>query len=129
MKKVLSSDFVHLDMPANGDAQARRFYGDLLGFAERPGLPNPASRRGVWFECGRVQLHLGAVADWPAKPTKSALPTLPVEDLQRVMHELIAGGFAAKMDLRSPPRTPRAVAVDPFGNLIALREQHSRRHR
>ena len=33
MKKVHSSDYVRLDMPGNGDAQARLFYGDLLGLA------------------------------------------------------------------------------------------------
>jgi hypothetical protein len=113
------ADYIHLRMPADGEHLARLFYVGLLALEEIPTPANPASHRGVWFRCGKLQLHLGAVPEWPSKP---AVPIVPVEDLRRVIDALVTAGYEAKADLDSPPGSVRALALDPFGNRIELNQ-------
>ena len=63
---------VQLAMPAGGEAQARQFYGVLLGLTEIAKPARLAARGGVWFQCGSLQLHLGVDADFA--PAKKAHP-------------------------------------------------------
>ena len=45
-------DHVQLAIPKGGEAAARRFYGELLGFAEVAKPPALDVRGGCWFESG-----------------------------------------------------------------------------
>jgi 4-hydroxyphenylpyruvate dioxygenase-like putative hemolysin len=91
--RIISIDHVQLAMPAGGEAVARRFYGDVLGFEEVPKPAALAGRGGVWFQSGVVQLHLGVEADF--RPARKAHPALRVEGLPALI-ELVelhdAGG-------------------------------------
>ena len=52
---ILGMDHILLAMPADGEARARRFYGEMLGLTE-VARPEPlTSRAGCWFE-GPVRL-------------------------------------------------------------------------
>jgi len=110
-------DYIHLQMPADSEHLARRFYAGLLALEEIPTPTNPASHRGVWFRCGLLRLHLGAVPEWPSKP---AVPIVAVGDLRRVIDNLLAAGYDARVDLESRPGFARALALDPFGNRLEL---------
>ncbi len=52
-------DHVQMAAPPGCEADARRFYGGLLGLAEIPKPPALAVRGGLWFRCGDAQIHVG----------------------------------------------------------------------
>jgi diguanylate cyclase (GGDEF)-like protein/PAS domain S-box-containing protein len=117
----LGIDHVQLAMPAGpeAEAEAERFYGDLLGF-ER--IPKPAAltaRGGCWFASSTVQLHLGV--EEPFQPARKAHPALKIDDLDPLLAQLTA----AAVDVRPAEDVDgrRRVHVDdPFGNRIELIE-------
>ena len=51
-------DHVQLAAPAGCEAAARIFFGDLLGMTEIAKPEDLRKRGGVWFQCGRQQLHV-----------------------------------------------------------------------
>lgn len=109
---------VQLAMPAGGEAQARDFYGLLLGLAEIAKPARLAARGGVWFQCGSLQLHLGVDADFA--PAKKAHPGLLVGNLSELIAALTAGGHEVKFDSERLAGFDRAFTADPFGNRIEL---------
>jgi hypothetical protein len=109
---------VHLAMPAGGEAQARQFYGVLLGLIEIAKPARLAARGGVWFRCGSVQLHLGVDADF--LPAKKAHPGLLVGNLAELVTALTASGHEVKYDAERLVGFDRAFTADPFGNRIEL---------
>lgn len=115
---VYGIDHVQLAMPAAGEPQARRFYGEVLGLPEIPKPPNLAARGGAWFRCGPLQLHLGVEADF--RPAKRAHPALLVSDLREIIDSLTAAGFEVKYDSERIAGFDRAFTADPFGNRIEL---------
>jgi catechol 2,3-dioxygenase-like lactoylglutathione lyase family enzyme len=56
--RVVALSHVNVTVPANAEAAAKAFYGNVLGLRE---IPKPAGTRqnvGGWYELGAVQLHL-----------------------------------------------------------------------
>lgn len=110
-------DHVQVAMPAGGEAEARAFYGGLLGMRELQ-KPGPlAARGGCWFEAPGAQLHLG-VAE-PFAPARKAHPALLVADLDALVGRLRAAGVALSDDDADLGRR-RVYAADPFGNRLEL---------
>ena len=112
-------DHVQVAAPAGTEADARRFYGELLGLAELPKPEALRARGGVWFACGDRQLHVG-IAE-PFAPATKAHPALLVRlaDLDRLAERLEAGGCRVQWD-HAIPRTRRFYTADPWGNRIEL---------
>jgi len=112
-------DHVQVAAPAGTEADARRFYGELLGLAELPKPETLGARGGVWFACGEHQLHVG-IAD-PFAPATKAHPALLVRasDLDRLAQRLEAGGATVEWD-DAIPGTRRFFTADPWGNRIEL---------
>ena len=52
-------DHVQVAGPPGCEAEARHFYGWLLGLQELPKPASLAARGGAWFACGAQQLHVG----------------------------------------------------------------------
>ena len=77
--KVLGIDHVQLAIPPGSEAQARHFYGEVLGFTELPKPEAMRGRGGLWFQAGPVQLHLGI--EEGMRPSLKAHPALVVADL------------------------------------------------
>ena len=105
-------------MPAGGEAQAREFYGLLLGLAEIAKPARLAARGGLWFQCGSIQLHLGVDADF--MPAMKAHPGLLVGNLAELIAALTAGRHEVKYDTERMAGFDRAFTADPFGNRIEL---------
>ena len=106
-------------MPAGGEEQARRFYGELLGIPEVPKPPNLAARGGCWFESPTVKVHLGVDGDF--RPARKAHPALLVSDLPSLIRKLVEGGAEVVSD--EPLEGYQRVYVhDPFGNRLELLE-------
>lgn len=104
-------------MPAGGEADARHFYGELLGFEEMEKPATLQSLGGVWFSTGSIDLHLGI--EEPFMPAKKAHVAYQVDDLQRIAESLRQAGFMVNPDDRLPGYK-RFYTEDPFGNRVEI---------
>ena len=116
---ILGIDHVQVAAPAGCEAEARAFYGELLGLEELP-KPEPLrARGGCWFRAGAHELHVG-VED-PFTPARKAHPGFVTDDLAAVAGRLRAAGIDVAPD-ESLPGVERAYVADPFGNRLELRQ-------
>jgi catechol 2,3-dioxygenase-like lactoylglutathione lyase family enzyme len=119
MTGVVALDHLQLAMPRGREAEARAFYGDILGLKELTKPPNLAVRGGVWYALGTQQLHLGVEADF--RPARKAHPALLVQDLPGLRARLEQHGFKPYED--EPLKGyVRCYVADPFGNRLELME-------
>jgi catechol 2,3-dioxygenase-like lactoylglutathione lyase family enzyme len=112
--RVTGLDHVQVAAPPGCEADARRFYGELLGMEELPKPPELAARGGVWFRCGAQQLHVGVEADFA--PARKAHPALAVDDLEDLLDTLSQAGAPMTRD------GVRTYTADPWGNRVELLE-------
>jgi catechol 2,3-dioxygenase-like lactoylglutathione lyase family enzyme len=116
---VVGVDHVQLAMPAGREAEARAFYGGLLGIPEIAKPSALAARGGAWFESGHVKIHLGVDRDF--RPAQKAHPGLLVSSLDALIERLRAAELVIVDD--EPLAGYRRVFVnDPFGNRLELME-------
>jgi catechol 2,3-dioxygenase-like lactoylglutathione lyase family enzyme len=115
---VTGIDHVQVAAPAGCEAEARAFYGVLLGMAELPKPETMAARGGCWFAAGAQELHVG-VAE-PFVPARKAHPSFVVTDLDGLAAKLTGEGFEVAYD-DLIPGTRRFETVDPFGNRLEFR--------
>jgi catechol 2,3-dioxygenase-like lactoylglutathione lyase family enzyme len=117
--KILGIDHVQVAVPRGSEAEARAFYGDLLGLEELPRPTTLPDRYGCWFRAGTQELHIGF--DEPFHPARKAHPSFVVDDLAALVARLRALGTEATPDA-SIPGVERAFVYDPFGNRLELRQ-------
>jgi catechol 2,3-dioxygenase-like lactoylglutathione lyase family enzyme len=116
---VLGIDHVQVAAPPGCEAEARAFYGDLLGLEELPKPDALRARGGVWFRAGGQELHVGV--EEPFSPARKAHPGLLVDDLELLEARLAAAGVRLERDT-SLAGAVRGHVADPFGNRLELRE-------
>ena len=114
---VLALDHLQLAMPKGREAEARAFYGTLLGLSELRKPPELAARGGCWFACGALQVHLGVEAEF--NPAKKAHPAFLVGDVKQMEAKVRAAGCPITTDAPAQGRE-RFFTTDPFGNRIEL---------
>ncbi len=119
---IFAIDHVQIAIPVGGEAEGRRFFGELLGLDELPKPDFMAGRGGCWFAVAGQQLHLGAEADFRA--AKKAHVALTTDDLGAVRGRLDAAGFMTCDDIPVGSRR-RFFTHDPFGNRIEFMESGS----
>lgn len=102
-------------MPAGREAEARAFYGQLLGLPEVGKPPNLVVRGGCWFRLGDRELHLGV--DPAFRPATKAHVAIQVDDLLATRQRLEQAGVPTRED-EPLPGYSRFYADDPFGNRI-----------
>ena len=117
MLRLAGLDHVQLAMPVGGEAEARRFYGTLLGLAETRKPAPLAERGGCWFAGPGIHLHLGV--EEPFRPATKGHPGLLVDDLDAARAALEAAGIAIRED-DVAIGVRRFYAADPFGNRLEL---------
>lgn len=116
---ILGIDHVQVAAPRGCEAEARAFYGQLLGLEELV-KPGPLlSRGGCWFRAGEAELHVGV--EEPFAPARKAHPGLVVDDLTALVDRLASAGIEAVPDT-SLPGVDRVYVADPFGNRLELRQ-------
>ncbi len=116
---ILGIDHVQVAAPRGCEAEARAFYGGLLGLEELP-KPEPLrARGGCWFRAGESELHVGV--EEPFAPARKAHPGLVVDDLAALAARLRAEGIELTPD-ETIPGVERAHVADPFGNRLELRQ-------
>jgi catechol 2,3-dioxygenase-like lactoylglutathione lyase family enzyme len=123
MTGVVALDHLQLAMPRGREADARAFYGNVLGLAELTKPPHLATRGGVWFVLGSQQFHLGVEDDF--RPARKAHPALLVHDLRGMRMRLEQDGFAPYED-EPLAGYERFYVSDPFGNRLELLEPIAR---
>lgn len=111
---VVRIDHVQLSIPVDGEAKARWFYGEVLGFHEVPKPEQMRARGGMWFAEG---IHLGLEPDM--KALVKAHPALVVDDLDALIVRLATAGVAFT-EAHDQPGVRRGHVRDPFGNRIEL---------
>ncbi len=110
-------DHVQIAAPAGCEADARRFFGELVGLPEIE-KPEPLrTRGGVWFVVGDRQLHVGVEEDFA--PARKAHPAfaVPSTDLDRLAARLADSGADVAWD-QSLPGLRRFYCPDPWGNRL-----------
>lgn len=118
---------VQISMPSGEEAEARRFYGDVLGLQEVDKPPSLIGRGGCWFRAYDddvvvAELHLGV--ETPFMPAKKAHPGLvceSLEELERVAEQITDGGYEVSWAERDTfDGYIRFHARDGFGNRIEI---------
>ena len=116
---IIGLDHVQVAAPHGCEAEARAFYGGLLGLEELE-KPEPLrARGGCWFRAGTAELHIGV--EEPFAPARKAHPGLVVDDLAALAERLRAQGIEVAPD-ETIPGVERAYVADPFGNRLELRQ-------
>jgi catechol 2,3-dioxygenase-like lactoylglutathione lyase family enzyme len=110
-------DHVQIAAPAGCEAEARRFFGELLGLEELE-KPEPLrSRGGAWFRVGMQQLHVGVEQDFA--PARKAHPAFAVSRYDELVARLRSAGVQVADDA-SIPGVRRCYVIDPWENRIEL---------
>jgi catechol 2,3-dioxygenase-like lactoylglutathione lyase family enzyme len=108
-------DHVQLAAPRGREAEARAFFGGLLGLAELEKPESLRSRGGVWFACGDQELHVGVEEDF--SPARKAHPAFAVRELEALKRRLDEAGVETRDD-DAIPGLRRFYAHDPWGNRL-----------
>jgi catechol 2,3-dioxygenase-like lactoylglutathione lyase family enzyme len=116
--RLVGLDHVQLAAPPGCEAEARAFFGELLGLRELEKPEALRGRGGVWFALadGR-QLHIGVEPEFV--PATKAHPAFLVED-----YEALRAHCGAEKD-EAIPGVRRFYAADPFGNRLEFVECRS----
>jgi catechol 2,3-dioxygenase-like lactoylglutathione lyase family enzyme len=112
---ITDIDHVQISAPKGCEAEARRFFGHLLGLPEIEKPVPLQARGGCWFRVGSRQLHIG-VED-PFTPATKAHPAFAVADIDSVFHLLQQHGMHCVWD-NALTGTRRFYANDPWGNRL-----------
>jgi catechol 2,3-dioxygenase-like lactoylglutathione lyase family enzyme len=116
---ITGIDHVQVAAPAGCEAQARAFYGALLGLEELPKPSELAARGGCWFRAGAQELHVGVEDSFA--PARKAHPGLVVSNLDELAARLRGNDVEVVYD-EAIPNTKRFHAADPFGNRLEFRQ-------
>jgi catechol 2,3-dioxygenase-like lactoylglutathione lyase family enzyme len=112
-------DHVQVAAPTGSEAEARAFYGGLLGLEEIPKPEALAARGGCWFQAGAQELHIGI--EEPFTPARKAHPSFVVSDLDGLAAQFADQGIGVRYDDQIPG-TKRFETTDPFGNRLEFRQ-------
>lgn len=117
--QVMGIDHVQLAAPKESEADARSFFGGLLGLEEIE-KPEPLRNRGgCWFQTGSTQLHIGI--EEPFRPARKAHPAFAVRDLEALFDTLNQAGVRCVWD-DNVAGTRRFFADDPWANRLEFVE-------
>ncbi len=119
MARVVRVQHVSVGFAAGREAEARAFYGETLGLAEKPRPLGLKDLPVIWFDAGddEHEVHLLATEGYSA-PRGNHL-CLEVDDLDGLCANLTARGIAIR-EAQPIDGRPRCMVEDPFGNGIEL---------
>ena len=117
--RLTGIDHVQIAAPAGCEAEARSFFGYLLGLDEIE-KPEPLRERGgCWFKLGNRQLHVGI--DQEFRPARKAHPAFSVEHIEQLFEKLSSAGIRCVWD-EALADVKRFYADDPWGNRLEFTE-------
>jgi len=114
----LKIDHVQLAAPAGCEADARAFFGTILGLTERPKVGGPVKRGGVWFVVAGQEIHVGVEAGFaPARKAHVAFRMEALERLRVLATRLEERDYPVKWN-DGLPGIRRFFTTDPWGNRL-----------
>lgn len=118
-------DHVQVAIPAGGEGDARRFYGELLGLIEVPKPAALAMRGGCWFgvpldDTVHALLHVGV--ENPFQPARKAHPCFLTPDAITLARHCEGAGLPVTWDHDSVPGVRRFHTADFHGNRIEIQQ-------
>lgn len=119
---VIDIDHLQLAAPKGCEAEARRFFGQLLGLEEIEKPESLRSRGGCWFRIGSRQLHIGVEESF--RPAAKAHPAFSVTDIGAAFAALAQAGVTCTWD-KALGDVRRFYATDPWGNRLEFTEPTS----
>ncbi len=118
--RVVSLQHVALPFPGTSEsaAEARRFYGQVLGMPELS-VPTQLGDGVLWFAAGDQEIHLYAEPSGVAVNEESTRhPCFQADDLKAARGHLTALGVDTIDGVPDIPDRPRFFVRDPFGNAL-----------
>ena len=119
---IIDIDHVQIAAPPGCEAQARDFFGRLLGMEEIEKPEQLRARGGCWFRAGSRQLHIGIEENF--RPATKAHPAFAVGDIDALFSALQKAGIGCKWD-EAIGGIRRFYASDPWGNRLEFTEPTS----
>jgi catechol 2,3-dioxygenase-like lactoylglutathione lyase family enzyme len=116
---IIDIDHVQIAAPPGCEAQARDFFGRLLGMEEIAKPEQLRARGGCWFRAGSRQLHIGVEENF--RPATKAHPAFAVSDIDALFAALQKAGVHCTWD-EAIGGIRRFYAADPWGNRLEFTE-------
>jgi len=110
---------VQICIPKGAEADARKFYCDLLDLEEIEKPKDLKKNGGFWLKIADIELHIGTE---DGENTSKRHPAFEIENLEEAKAYLRAAGIRIKED-NPLPRFYRFSFYDPFNNRIELLEK------
>ena len=122
MEPFLGLDHVQVAAPPGCEADARQFYGELLGLVELEKPPLLAARGGCWFRLGAHELHIGVASDFvPATKAHLGIAVSSANALRDLAGRFeVAGVEVEWADPAEIVGRDRFHVHDPWGNRLEL---------
>lgn len=120
--RIVTIAHAQIMIPPGQEAEARRFYGELLGMTE---IEKPAvlrARGGLWMQAGDRQLHIGVESPGVARTATRAHVAYEVVRLDAIRARLERAGVQI-LDGEPLVGLRRFELRDPFGNRVELLER------
>jgi catechol 2,3-dioxygenase-like lactoylglutathione lyase family enzyme len=118
---IVRVDHVQVTVPPALEAEATRFYGEVLGLERIPKPTESAKRGGAWFRHGAVQVHVSIESiDERANADSKRHVCYVVADLAAAERAFRDAGVAILADPTPEPGWPRFYVRDPAGNRIEI---------
>ena len=118
---VTALHHVNVTVPAELEAEAKEFYGSVLGLQQVP-KPSVARQTGAWYQIGDNQLHLSIESE-PPGPLSSRHVCFNVSSLAETEERFRDAGVEIIPDPRPIPGTQRFYVRDPGGNQLEIVQQ------
>ena len=116
---ITSLQHVNVRVQPALEAEAKNFYGSLLGLTEVAKPPEAKQRGGAWYQLGSVQLHLSRDAGADNEGSKRHI-CFHVANLEEAKNHLANAGIEILPDDEPMAGYPRFYVRDPGGNLIEV---------
>jgi catechol 2,3-dioxygenase-like lactoylglutathione lyase family enzyme len=118
MGLVTALHHVNVTVSADAEAEAKNFYGNVLGLKQLP-KPSGARPSGAWYQIGANQLHL-SVEKEERGPLTTGHICFAVSDLRTAETRFREAGVEILPDPRPIEGTSRFYVRDPGGNLLEI---------
>jgi catechol 2,3-dioxygenase-like lactoylglutathione lyase family enzyme len=116
-------DHVQVTVPRSLEAEAKRFYGEVLGLEEIPKSAEGAKRGGAWYRHGAMQVHVSIEDIEPAAQRASKRHVCyVVRSLTEAERAIRAAGVEILPDVNPEPGWRRFYVRDPGGNRVEIAE-------
>lgn len=121
---IESIDHVQVAAVPGCEAEARRYYGEILGMKELEKPEALAKKGGCWFALGNGQQQLHVGIEIPHYPARKAHPCFVVDRFDEFRRRLLDHAEDVLDDMEIPG-VRRFFTHDPFGNRLEFVERRA----